>query len=62
MAEIKIYKTNEKILIWLHRENKSMIWLSEQLNQAKSTISMKLKDNTFTVGDLIKIEGLGCPL
>lgn len=62
MAEIKVYKTNEKVLIWLHRENKSMAWLAERLNQTRASISQKMKDNLFTTGDLIQIGNLGCPL
>jgi len=62
MAEIKVYKTNEKVLVWLHRENKSMSWLADQLHQSRASISQKMKDNLFTTGDLIYISNLGCPL
>lgn len=59
MAELKIVKTNEKILIWLHRENKTQQWLSEQLGQTRQSVSQKIKENYFSASDLIKIKSLG---
>lgn len=59
MAELNIIKNNEKVLIWLHRDNKSQQWLAEQLGQTRQSVSQKIKENYFTVGDLIKIKSLG---
>jgi predicted transcriptional regulator len=59
MAELKIVKTNEKVIIWLHRGNKSQQWLSEQLGQTRQAISQKIKENYFSVGDLIRMKSLG---
>lgn len=59
MAEIKIVKTSEKVIIWLHRENKTQQWLSEQLGQTRQSVSQKIKNNYFSVGDLIKMKSLG---
>jgi hypothetical protein len=59
MAEVTIFKTSEKILIWLHREDKTQVWLADQLNQTRQSISNKMKDNSFTAGDLIAMKRIG---
>lgn len=59
MAEVKISKTSEKVIIWLYRENKTQQWLSDQLGQTRQSISQKIKDNYFSVSDLIKMKSLG---
>jgi len=60
MAEIKIVKNNEKILIWLHRERKSQVWLAEKLRkQTRQAISNKMTDNSFTSEDIQDMKILG---
>lgn len=59
MAEVKINKTSEKIIIWLYRENKTQQWLADQLGQTRQSISQKIRDNYFSASDLIKIKSLG---
>jgi len=56
---MKLYKTSEKILIWLYRIGQTQAWLAEQLNQSKPAISQKISENMFTTGDLIRIKELG---
>lgn len=56
---VEINKTSEKVIIWLHRENKTQQWLAEQLGQTRQSISQKIKDNYFSVGDLIRMKSLG---
>ena len=62
MAEIRIIKTSEKILLWLYRDGKTQQWLSDQLGQTRQAVSQKIRDNMFTPGDIIKIKIMGCPL
>lgn len=62
MNEIRLYKTSEKVLIWLHRSNKTQVWLAEQLGVTRQSISSKIADNSFTTGDIIKLSQMGCPL
>ena len=62
MNEVRLYKTSEKVLIWLHRTNKTQVWLAEQLGVTRQAISGKITDNSFTVGDVIKLSQLGCIL
>lgn len=59
MAEVVIYKTSEKVILWLHRSQKTQQWLADELGQNKSAINGKIKSNCFTVGDLIKMKSLG---
>lgn len=60
MAEIKIIKNNEKVLIWLHRERKSQVWLADQLRgQTRQAISNKMTDNSFTTEDIQDLKRLG---
>lgn len=59
MAELKIVKTNEKVLIWLHRENKTQVWLAEQLGQTRQSVSNKITDNSFTPYDIITMKRIG---
>jgi hypothetical protein len=62
MAELVLIKTSEKVLIWLHRIDKTQQWLANELNQTRQAISNKINDNCFTVGDIIRMKSLGCPL
>ena len=59
MAELVIFKTSEKIILWLHRSQKTQQWLADELGQTKSAINGKIKDNCFTVGDIIKLKSMG---
>jgi hypothetical protein len=59
MAEVKINKTSEKVIIWLYRENKTQQWLADQLGQTRQSVSQKIRNNYFSVGDLIKMKSLG---
>lgn len=59
MAELKIIKTNEKVLIWLHRENKTQVWLAEQLGVTRQAVSNKITDNSFTPYDIITMKRNG---
>jgi len=60
MAELVIYKTNEKIILWLHRSQKTQQWLADQLGQTKSAVNNKIRSNVFTAGDLIILKSIGC--
>jgi hypothetical protein len=59
MAVLEIYKTSEKVILWLHRSQKTQQWLADQLGQTKSAINGKIKSNCFTVGDIIKMKSIG---
>ena len=59
MAELVIFKTSEKIILWLHRSQKTQQWLADELGQKKSAINGKIKSNCFTVSDIIKLKSMG---
>lgn len=59
---MRLEKTSEKILIWMHRENKTQVEIAKELGMTRQTLSARLKDNIFTVGDIIKLQRLGCKL
>ena len=56
---MNIIKYSEKVLIWLHREDITMQWLAEQLQQTRQAVSQKIKQNSFTSTDKAKIKQLG---
>lgn len=62
MNEVRLYKTSEKVLIWLHRTNRTQVWLAEQLGVTRQAINGKIADNSFTAGDIIRLTQLGCTL
>ena len=49
---------SEKVLIALHRENKSKSWLAEQLGVSRMTLHLRLKTNDWLVCEVVKIDKL----
>ena len=62
MAEVTIFKTSEKVLIWLHRENKTQQWLANEIGITRQAMSQKINDNVFTPKDIMTLSRLGCAL
>lgn len=62
MSITTVHKTSEKVILWLHRNNKSQVWLASELGVTRQAISAKISDNIFTAGDLIKMQRLGFDL
>jgi len=59
---MKVFKTSEKVLLWLHRTNRSQQSLANEFGVTRQSVSQKIKDNIFTAGDIIKLQRLGCIL
>jgi len=59
---MNVHKTSEKVLLWLHRTNRSQQWLSTELGVTRQAVSQKIKDNIFTLKDIMTLERLGCTL
>jgi hypothetical protein len=59
MAEVKINKNNEKVIIWLFRESKTQQWLADKFGCTRQAISQKIRDNYFSELDIIKLKELG---
>lgn len=63
MAEIfNIIKNSERVIVWLHREDRTLTWLAKELEQTIQAVSKKIKTNGFTDKDIRTIRRLGCPL
>ena len=63
MAEpLTIIKTSEKVLIWLHREDKTQVWLAGEFGVTRQSVSQKISDNVFSMSDILTLKRLGCPL
>jgi len=56
---MEIQKTSEKVLIWMHREGLSIVSLAEKMGVTRQTLSSRLKNNYFSVGEIIKLKSLG---
>lgn len=59
MAELTLIKTNEKVIIWLHRSDNTQQWLADKLGQTRQAVSQKIKKNDFTTPDLSLMKTLG---
>ncbi len=59
---VVLVKSNEKVLIWLHRENKTQQWLAIQLGITRQAVSQKINDNVFSISDVVNLRRLGCKL
>ena len=57
MAEIS--KTNEKLLIWMHRSRYSQLEVAKELYISRQTLANKLKDNYWTRFELQTLRRLG---
>ncbi len=56
---MELIKYSEKLLVWLHRESKTMKWLASNLSQTRQGISQKVKQNNFNSFDKSRIAELG---
>jgi hypothetical protein len=56
---MNLIKYSEKLLVWMHREDKTINWLAKELHQTRQLISKKLKTNDFNSFDKSKIAQLG---
>jgi len=56
---MKVYKTSEKILLWLYRENISQSKVAENIGITRQAFSQKIKDNIFTIKDIFVMQQMG---
>ena len=59
MAEMKIIKTNEKIIIWMHRTGITGQQIANKIGITRQAWSVKLKENIFSPRDLFAIRNMG---
>ena len=56
---MKVYKTSEKILIWLYRENITQNQVAKEIGITRQAFSQKIKDNVFTIKDIFVMRQMG---
>jgi len=56
---MELIKYSEKLLIWMHRHNKTINWLASNLGQSRQLVSKKIKENNFNSFDKSVISSLG---
>lgn len=59
MEDIKVYKTSEKLLIWMRRNSLTQEKVATELGITRQTLASRLKDNFFTSGDLVALKRIG---
>ena len=57
--ENRIVKTSEKVIIWMSRNNKTQIEMAAELGITRQTFAQRLKDNFFTITEIVKLKRLG---
>lgn len=56
---MKAETTTEKIILWMHRNKQTQLYLANALNTTRQTIAKKMNDNSFTDLDIKKLRELG---
>ena len=54
--ELKIIKNSEKIIIWMHRNNKTINDIAAIIGKTRQSVSKKLNENTFTEDEIAAIK------
>jgi len=56
---MRLIKKNEKILIWMHRNNISGQKIADEIGITRQAWSHKLKNNVFSPADIMTIKRMG---
>lgn len=56
---MKLVKTNEKILVWMHRTGITGQQIADKIGITRQAWSQKMRDNIFTPKDLIVLQIMG---
>jgi len=56
---MRLIKTNEKVLVWMHREKIKGSDIAKEIGITRQAWSQKMIDNTFTPKDIITLKRLG---
>ena len=60
MAELReLFKTSEKLIIWMHRSRYSQQDVAKELGVTRQTLANKLRDNFWTRFELETLRRLG---
>jgi DNA-binding XRE family transcriptional regulator len=56
---MRLEKTSEKILVWQHRNGISQQAISNKIGITRQTFAAKMKDNLFSVHDILILKSMG---
>jgi len=56
---MKVYKTSEKVIIWMKRNNFTQDYIALKLGITRQTLAKRIQDNFFSVRDIIILKSLG---
>lgn len=56
---MNLIKTNEKILIWMHRNNITGQDIAKNIGISRQAWSIKIKSNVFSIQDLLTVKSMG---
>jgi transcriptional regulator with XRE-family HTH domain len=59
MEGVRVYKTSEKLMLWMKRKNLTQEQVAFELGITRQTLASRLKDNYFSVGELIALKRIG---
>jgi hypothetical protein len=59
MSTIVVHKTSEKILLWMHRNDKSGQDIADEAKITRQAFSSMMRSNTFTPKVLLALKRLG---
>ena len=56
---MRLIKTSEKLLIWMHRQEITQIQLSREMGITRQSLSSKIDNNEFSPRDLMALKRIG---
>lgn len=56
---MRVYKTSEKLMIWMRRNNYTQDYIALKLGITRQTLAKRIQDNFFSVSDVAILKGLG---
>lgn len=59
MEEVRIYKTSEKLMVWMRRNNYTQEYIALKLGITRQTLAKRLDDNFFNIGELFALKSMG---
>jgi len=57
--KMRLYKTSEKVMIWMKRNNLTQDYIALKLGITRQTLAKRIQDNFFSVRDIIILKSLG---
>lgn len=59
MEEVRIYKTSEKLIVWMRRNNYTQEYVASKMGITRQTLAKRLEDNFFSEGELTSLKSIG---